>query len=112
MGSLGASVGPPLVVAMRRAFGADTVAVKGIRNIRTPTRLLSRHNGKQHGDQNAGSKKMLDLAVKTRADCPQSKIVLAGYRQGAEKVHGALAGMPKDMNVAVRTSLNFDKNKF
>jgi cutinase len=47
-----------------------------------------------------GAKVMAQLAQKVATACPDSKVVLAGYSQGAEQVRGALMNLPAQNNVA------------
>jgi len=95
------SVGPPLAKAMRLAFGTDTVAIKGVKYTGPTSRIFERHNGKEHGDKGANAKSMMKMAIQTAEECPQTRIVMAGYRNGAENIHGALASMPKNTTIEV-----------
>ena len=44
----------------------------------------------------AGSQKMASMARQKMSQCPQTKVVLSGYSQGAEQVHGALKILGRD----------------
>lgn len=49
-----------------------------------------------------GATKMAEMARKKMSQCPGVKVVLSGYSQGAEQVHGALQAMGRDSaNIAV-----------
>jgi hypothetical protein len=44
----------------------------------------------------AGAQTMAKMARQKMSQCPQSKVVLSGYSQGAEQVHGALKVLGRD----------------
>jgi cutinase len=88
---MGSVVGPPLATAMQATFGADKVAVQGVDY---PANFAGATTGATNPKNAAGAKNMVAMVAKVAAACPDSKVVLSGYSQGAEQVRGALMNMP------------------
>jgi cutinase len=44
----------------------------------------------------AGAKEMAKMVKDMMSKCPETKIVVSGYSQGAEQVHGALKILGRD----------------
>jgi cutinase len=85
---MGEVVGPPLASQMQTAFG--TVAVQGVDY---PASVDGAVTGAESPATAMGSLVMANLTNMALAACPNTKVVLAGYSQGAEQVHGALMNL-------------------
>jgi cutinase len=72
-GNMGENVGPPFVEAIAALVGNDSLAVQGVDY---PASIL----GFLEGGDAAGSILMANLTTQAMARCPNSKIVLSGYR--------------------------------
>jgi cutinase len=92
-GNLGTIVGPPLASAMKTAFGDKGVAIQGVNY---PADIPGATSGAIDPKDAAGAQNMVMLAAMAVAACPNTKIVLSGYSQGAEQVRGALMNMPNN----------------
>jgi cutinase len=77
-GNMGSIVGPPLADAMIALMGADQVAVQGVNY---PANVAGAISGATNPRGAQGAKTMANLASKVAANCPDSKVVLAGYSQ-------------------------------
>jgi len=97
-GNMGTVVGPPLATAMKAAFG--NVAVQGVNY---PASIQGAISGATDPKGAAGSMNMAMMATAALAACPNTKVVLAGYSQGAEQVRGALMNMPANKVAAAVT---------
>ena len=93
-GNMGMFVGPPLQAQMtERLGGANNLAVQGINYNASVDGAITGFAMPNTGE---GAINMANIAKATLASCPTTKIVLAGYSQGAEQVHGALVNMGAD----------------
>jgi hypothetical protein len=88
-GTMGITVGPAFSRALSSRFGASNVHSEGVPY---PADIAGAFSGGVNPSGAAGAIKMTAMARAAWAKCPQTKIVLGGYSQGAEQVHGALAG--------------------
>lgn len=79
-GNMGTCVGPELAEALR-----DEIPSLSVQGVDYPAN--SQGNTKYGA---SGGPYMAMLAREARKQCPQTKIVLAGYSQGARVIHGAL----------------------
>ncbi|KAK0645379.1 cutinase [Cercophora newfieldiana] len=98
---MGSICGPPTANGLKAAFGADAVAVEGI----DYGALLST-NFVQGGADPAGIREMQRLIQQATTQCPDSKLVVGGYSQGAALTHRAVEDLPqaqKDQIVAAFT---------
>jgi cutinase len=87
-GTMGGTVGPAFSRALATKFGAGNVASEGVRY---PADIAGAFSG---GTNPGGAKGSINMAAMAKAvmnKCPTTRIVLSGYSQGAEQVHGALA---------------------
>lgn len=75
---MGTVVGPPLADAMISLMGADAVAVQGVDY---PANVAGAISGATNPRGAQGAKTMAQLAQKVATDCPNGKVVLAGYSQ-------------------------------
>ena len=96
-GNMGSVVGPPLADALKSAFGDDNVAVQGVDYAADASGAVT---GSISPGQADGAKKMTQLAQQAASSCPTSKVVLSGYSQGAQQVHGALQDLGAGNKVA------------
>lgn len=80
-------------------MGDASVAVQGVNY---PANIAGATSGAMDPMNAAGSLNMAMLATQALAACPNTKVVLSGYSQGAEQVRGALMNMPQG-KVAVST---------
>jgi cutinase len=105
-GTMGGTVGPAFSRALGTKFGAGNVGTEGVRY---PADIAGAFSG---GTNPSGSKGAINMAAMAKAvmgRCPNTKIVLGGYSQGAEQVHGALfsKNLGQDgARIAVRFSLS------
>lgn len=98
-GNMGSTVGPALESALESAFGSAKVATQGVTY---PADTAGAVSGATDPADAEGAKTMASLAKQALSSCPTTKIILAGYSQGAEQVHGALQDLSTDQ-VTVRT---------
>ncbi|KAH7026154.1 cutinase [Microdochium trichocladiopsis] len=96
IGNMGTVCGPPTSDGLKAAFGNDAVATEGI----DYAALLST-NALPGGADPAGIREMSDLLVQANQKCPDSKLVVAGYSQGAALVHRAV----EDQSDAVKAQI-------
>jgi len=85
---MGITVGPAFSRALGTKFGAGNVASEGVPY---PADIAGAFSGGTNPSGAPGAVKMSAMAKSVISRCPQAKIVLSGYSQGAEQVHGALA---------------------
>jgi hypothetical protein len=72
-GNVGTLTGPPFFNAMSQAVGASNLAVQGVEYPADIPGFLA------GGDAN-GSKKMAQLVSQAMTQCPDTKVVMSGYR--------------------------------
>jgi len=101
VGNMGVICGPPTANGLKSNFGANAVAVEGIEyGARVATNLLP------GGADPAGIREMQRLIQQAVTQCPDSKLVVGGYSQGAALTHRAVEDLPqaqKDRIVAAFT---------
>ncbi|CZT07092.1 related to cutinase 1 precursor [Rhynchosporium agropyri] len=89
IGNMGSTVGPPTGEGLKKAFGANNVAVEGIDyQAGIGTNLLP------GGAELAGIQEMKALFQDAAAKCPTSALVGVGYSQGAALCHRAIEDLP------------------
>ena len=98
---MGSSVGPPLETQLESTFGVAKVATQGVNY---PANVQGATSGAINPKTAAGSTNMAQLTQQVLQACPSTKVVLAGYSQGAEQVHGALMNLQSG-NIAVSLQL-------
>lgn len=84
---MGTTVGPAFSKALSSKFGASNVASEGVKY---PADISGAFSGGTNPSGSPGATKMTQMAKAVLQRCPNTKIVLSGYSQGAEQVHGAL----------------------
>jgi hypothetical protein len=86
-GTMGITVGPAMSKALSTKFGAANVAAEGVQY---PADIAGAFSGGTNPSGSAGAIKMTSMAKAVLEKCPNAKVILSGYSQGAEQVHGAL----------------------
>ncbi|KAM3551044.1 hypothetical protein MY1884_007929 [Beauveria asiatica] len=89
-GNSGILVAPPFIDAVRKAIGGKSLGVQGVA-------YLASIDGYLNADQAAGLA-MVQIVRETRASCPNTKIVLSGYSQGAFAPHFAADALGAEMH--------------
>ncbi|KAK0313951.1 hypothetical protein LTR91_011582 [Friedmanniomyces endolithicus] len=92
-GTMGSSVGPALAKALISSQGASGVAIQGVDYTATIESNIDQGR--------AGGPVMAALAQKALKNCPNTKIALSGYSQGAMVVHVAASSLGSDISSAV-----------
>ncbi|KAK4184633.1 putative cutinase 1 [Podospora australis] len=88
-GNMGVTVGPALSNGLKSYFGAQNVATQGVNY-----QGLIETNYNWGGGALDGIYLMQQLLTTAATYCPQSKIVAAGYSQGAAITHRAIESLP------------------
>ncbi|KAI0808774.1 carbohydrate esterase family 5 protein [Xylaria sp. FL0064] len=83
-GNIGSSPGPQTIDQLKAAVGTTTVAAQGLDY---PASLLD--NLRAQGCDPDDAANFGDLITQAATECPSSKLVIAGYSQGAALVHAA-----------------------
>ncbi|KAI6840773.1 hypothetical protein KC367_g4254 [Hortaea werneckii] len=81
-GNMGSTVGPALAKALISALGSDRVAIQGVEYPATIESNISMGS--------EGGPEMAKLAQQALSNCPNTKIALSGYSQGATVTHYAV----------------------
>ncbi|MCJ1369994.1 hypothetical protein MMC20_001206 [Loxospora ochrophaea] len=98
-GNMGETVGPALETQLKDQFGASNVAVQGVNY---PASVEDVVEGSTDPKDTQGSTDMAQLTNQALSNCATTKVVLAGYSQGAQQVHGALMNLqPGQASAAV-----------
>ncbi|KAK1083884.1 hypothetical protein LTR33_002980 [Friedmanniomyces endolithicus] len=92
-GTMGSSVGPALAKALISSQGASGVAIQGVDYTATIESNIDQGR--------TGGPVMAQLAQKALKNCPNTKIALSGYSQGAMVVHVAASTLGSDISSAV-----------
>lgn len=90
LGNMGSTVGPALQRALESAFGSNNVATQGVTY---PADVAGAISGALNPGSAQGSRTMASLTQQVLSKYPDTKVILAGYSQGAEQVHGALMNL-------------------
>ncbi|KAL9097476.1 MAG: hypothetical protein Q9165_000372 [Trypethelium subeluteriae] len=81
--NLGNIVGPPFIDALNATFGTNNVAVQGVNNYPASAAEFC------IGGSPEGSQNLAQLISQTHTQCPNTKLCVSGYSQGAQVVHNA-----------------------
>ncbi|KAK0944799.1 hypothetical protein LTR29_003612 [Friedmanniomyces endolithicus] len=92
-GTMGSSVGPAVAKALISSQGASGVAIQGVSYTATIESNIDQGR--------TGGPVMAALAQKALKNCPNTKIALSGYSQGAMVVHVAASSLGSDISSAV-----------
>lgn len=90
-GNVGSIAGPPFFDALEQQVGAENLAVQGVDYPANIPGFLA-------GGDATGSQAMADLTQQAVTTCPNSKIIISGYSQGAQLVHNGADQMPADVS--------------
>ncbi|KAF9014222.1 cutinase [Cyathus striatus] len=106
IGILGTVVGPPFCAALSKALGRKSVAFEGIDYPATIARFLV-------GGDPGASITMASRVSSIAGQCPNARIVMSGYSQGAQVTHNPAnrlsASVQKRVNAVVTFGDPFDK---
>ncbi|KIM48563.1 carbohydrate esterase family 5 protein [Hebeloma cylindrosporum] len=104
-GTLGAIIGPGFQTALRGALGGRSLSFNGIEYPATIAGFLS-------GGDAGGARTMANSITSTANSCPNTKIVMSGYSQGAQLVHLAAAQLSATVQNRVVAAVTFgDPNR-
>ncbi|KAL1637698.1 hypothetical protein SLS58_009123 [Diplodia intermedia] len=104
-GNMGSTVGPALKTKLAAAVGGgDKLATQGVNY---PADVAGTVVGSMSPGAAEGSKNCAQLVQQAVAKCPQTKIVLAGYSQGAQQVHGCLMDLSAGEAARVAAAVTF-----
>ena len=84
---LSQTVGPALGNALKNALGSSAVAVQGVDY---PADVAGTVTGQVTPQLALGSIDCSNKVASVLSFCPSTRIVIAGYSQGAQQVHGCL----------------------
>ncbi|KAL1630591.1 putative cutinase precursor [Diplodia seriata] len=103
-GNMGTTVGPALQQKLESALGADKLATQGVNYAAdvAGTVVGSVSPGQAEGSQNCAK-----LVKQALSSCPDTQIVLAGYSQGAQQVHGCLIDLDSSSASKVAAAVTF-----
>ncbi|KAK0663638.1 Cutinase [Lasiodiplodia hormozganensis] len=87
LSNMGSVVGPSLASDVGKAIGTDKLAVQGVNYAADVAGIFAEITG------GAGTAAMLAEAKQALSKCPQTKLVLSGYSQGAMLVHNTIGKM-------------------
>ncbi|KAH8828601.1 cutinase [Flagelloscypha sp. PMI_526] len=82
-GTIGTALGPGLWTAIATAIAPKTLSFQGVPYAADIPGFLA-------GGDPVGSATMASMAASAIASCPNTKVVLSGYSQGAQLVHNAI----------------------
>ncbi|KAK4191093.1 cutinase-domain-containing protein [Podospora australis] len=106
IGNMGTVCGPPTANGLKDVFGRDAVAVEGIKY----EALLST-NFLPGGADLLGIREMKRLIAKATTQCPNSKLVVGGYSQGAALTHRAVEDLPQAQKDKIVAAFTFGDTK-
>ncbi|MCJ1224341.1 hypothetical protein MMC12_000986 [Toensbergia leucococca] len=98
-GNVGSVAGPPFISALKTDLGVSQVAAQGVDYPATAATIATEGGN--------GSTTMVDLVAQALSQCPTTKIVLSGYSQGGEVVHGAATSLSTTQTSAISSVVLF-----
>ncbi|KLU92247.1 cutinase [Magnaporthiopsis poae ATCC 64411] len=101
-GNMGQQPGPDLANAMKAKFGADRVAAQGM----SYAAILA-GNLAEGGATSMESSDFADLIKDVAVKCPDARIVVSGYSQGAALVHRAMRSCSVNVKTHVAAAVTF-----
>ncbi|TQS35503.1 hypothetical protein Golomagni_04077 [Golovinomyces magnicellulatus] len=110
----GSSPGPALISEMRKSVGAKNIAVQGID-------YVADVDGKKRSNTNCffsffaggdseGSEKYLKMTNDVAKNCPDTKIIIGGYSQGAQLTHNAAEKFSPAISSKVVAATHLNEN--
>jgi cutinase len=101
-GNVGERAGPPVFTVLRSSgyLGDARLAVQGVDYSATVGGYLL-------GGDPTGSAKMLDLINQAATKCPNTKIVIGGYSQGAQLTHNAAKKLSASVTARIAAAFVF-----
>ncbi|EKG20603.1 Cutinase [Macrophomina phaseolina MS6] len=87
LSNMGSVVGPSLAQDLGQAIGTQNLAVQGVNYAADVGGIFTEITG------GAGTQAMLSVAQQALSKCPDTKLVLSGYSQGAMLVHNTASRM-------------------
>lgn len=84
-GNMGVLVGPPLVWALQDIVGTNGLTIQGVNSYSASV------DGYLEGGDPSGSSNMASLISQAHSLCPKTKLIAAGYSQGCQVTHNAIA---------------------
>lgn len=100
----GSSPGPALIAQIRKTHGAENVAVQGV-----PYDALV--EGYLLGGDSTGSERFLNLTNQASVNCPNTRLVIGGYSQGAQLAHNAAGKFSPEVTSRVDAAVVFGDPK-
>jgi len=100
----GASPGPALAAKVREIHGADNVAVQGVA-------YAADVKGYLLGGDAEGSERFLSLANEAVIKCPNTRLVVGGYSQGAQLAHNAADKFSPELTSRIDAAVVFGDPK-
>ncbi|KKY20952.1 putative cutinase family protein [Diplodia seriata] len=101
LGTMGSVVGPSLSTDLQKALGSTKLSTQGVAYAADVGGIVSEIAG------GAGTAAMVAQAQKALTSCPDTKIVLSGYSQGAMLVHHAVAKLTAAQKARVVAAVTF-----
>jgi cutinase len=99
-GNVGLLAGPPAFTLLRASLGTAGVAVQGVDYPAVVAGYLA-------GGDPAGSTTMFNLINQAATKCPETKIVIGGYSQGAQLTHNAAARLSSSVTSRIAAAFVF-----
>ncbi|KAG6916236.1 hypothetical protein DXG01_007769 [Tephrocybe rancida] len=100
IGTLGTFVGPPFQSALKSALAGRTLEFVGIKY---PAAI----GGYLAGGDQGGATTMANLVTAKASSCPNTKIVISGYSQGAQVTHLAAGKLSSSAQSRVNAAVLF-----
>ncbi|TDZ51841.1 Cutinase [Colletotrichum trifolii] len=101
-GNVGFLTGPPFFDALRTYMnGTGSIAVQGVNN------YPAQPAGFFAGGSKNGASFMAEVASRTRAMCPNTRITMSGYSQGSQVARLAIAQLAPDVRAKVSSVVLF-----
>ncbi|EKD18956.1 uncharacterized protein L3040_001496 [Drepanopeziza brunnea f. sp. 'multigermtubi'] len=103
-GNVGTETGPPFFQAVARLVGQENVAVQGVEYDADVIGFL-------RGGDPDGSEYMANLVEEVLSRCPDTKVTLSGWSQGAQLVHNAAELLKPETAAKVSSAITFGDPK-
>lgn len=100
-GNVGILVGPPLITALTALVGASELTVQGVNNYDASVQ------GYLAGGDADGTAEMATQIQQAYTQCPNTKLIAAGYSQGGQLVHNAAAQLPAAVGQWISSAVIF-----